>query len=258
MNRKIILLLAMLAGRALATGVGTPVSIQGYTVTIPVSGTITGGTVSCSQSGAWTVAATQSGSWLIDVNNFPLVQAVSGTVSATQSGTWTVQPGNTANTTAWLTTGTGGAFPAFGTGRSTNPANVTDNTTVTAYRDLKGRNVTMPESPRELKATGTVILTTNAETTLIAAGAAGVFHDLVTLVITSNDTVLGINTLTIRDATGGAAVMSLSINSFSVPFVIPFPASWPQTTAANNWTVQLTTTPTVGRTMSITALAVKH
>lgn len=28
---------------------------------------------------------------------------VDGTVAATQSGTWTVQPGNTANTTAWLT-----------------------------------------------------------------------------------------------------------------------------------------------------------
>ena len=31
-------------------------------------------------------------------------QAVSGTVGATQSGTWTVQPGNTANTTPWLST----------------------------------------------------------------------------------------------------------------------------------------------------------
>lgn len=29
-------------------------------------------------------------------------QPVSGTLGATQSGTWTVQPGNTANTTAWL------------------------------------------------------------------------------------------------------------------------------------------------------------
>ncbi len=35
---------------------------------------------------------------------------VSGTVAATQSGTWTVQPGNTANTTAWLTHNTGGAY----------------------------------------------------------------------------------------------------------------------------------------------------
>lgn len=37
-------------------------------------------------------------------------------VTATQSGTWTVQPGNTANTTAWLVTGTGGTFPATQSG----------------------------------------------------------------------------------------------------------------------------------------------
>jgi hypothetical protein len=36
---------------------------------------------------------------------------VSGTVTANQGGTWTVQPGNTANTTAWLVTGAGGTFP---------------------------------------------------------------------------------------------------------------------------------------------------
>lgn len=30
--------------------------------------------------------------------------SISGTVAATESGTWTVQPGNTANTTPWLTT----------------------------------------------------------------------------------------------------------------------------------------------------------
>jgi hypothetical protein len=34
-----------------------------------------------------------------------------GTHAVTQSGTWTVQPGNTANSTAWLVTGTGGTFP---------------------------------------------------------------------------------------------------------------------------------------------------
>lgn len=36
---------------------------------------------------------------------------ITGTVAATQSGAWTLQPGNTANTTAWLVTGTGGTFP---------------------------------------------------------------------------------------------------------------------------------------------------
>src|SRR6185369_4056150 len=39
-------------------------------------------------------------------------QPVSGTVAATQSGTWTVQPGNTANTTPWLITGSGTAGAA--------------------------------------------------------------------------------------------------------------------------------------------------
>lgn len=33
-------------------------------------------------------------------------------IEVQQGGTWTVQPGNTANTTAWLVTGTGGTFPA--------------------------------------------------------------------------------------------------------------------------------------------------
>ena len=42
-------------------------------------------------------------------------QPVSGTVTANQGGTWTLQPGNTANTTAWLVTGTGGTFPVTGT-----------------------------------------------------------------------------------------------------------------------------------------------
>lgn len=57
------------------------------TTTQPVSGT-----VAATQSGAWSTGRT----WTLD----------SGTdsVAAAQSGTWTVQPGNTANTTPWLTT----------------------------------------------------------------------------------------------------------------------------------------------------------
>lgn len=43
-------------------------------------------------------------------------QPVSGTVAATQSGTWTVQPGNTANTTPWLTTISQGGNSATVTG----------------------------------------------------------------------------------------------------------------------------------------------
>lgn len=42
-------------------------------------------------------------------------QMAPGTINAKQSGTWIVQPGNTANSTAWLVTGTGGTFPVTGT-----------------------------------------------------------------------------------------------------------------------------------------------
>jgi len=60
--------------------------------------------------------------------NLPVSQATAASLNATvvgtgtfavqaaQSGTWTVQPGNTANTTAWLVTGTGGTFPSTQSG----------------------------------------------------------------------------------------------------------------------------------------------
>src|SRR6516165_8021255 len=62
---------------------------------------------------------------LLRVDGSGATQPVSGTVAATQSGTWTVQPGNTANTTAWLVTGTGGTFPVTGTfWQATQPVSI--------------------------------------------------------------------------------------------------------------------------------------
>lgn len=49
-------------------------------------------------------------------DGIPVTNAGTFAVQAAQSGTWTVQPGNTANTTAWLVTGTGGTFPATQSG----------------------------------------------------------------------------------------------------------------------------------------------
>ncbi len=54
----------------------------------------------------------------LKVDGSAVTQPVSGTVTANQGGTWTVQPGNTANTTAWLVTGTGGTFPVTDSGGS--------------------------------------------------------------------------------------------------------------------------------------------
>lgn len=60
------------------------------------------------ESGTVTATATD-----LDIRD---LSSAADSVSAVQSGTWTVQPGNTANTTAWLVTGTGGTFPATQSG----------------------------------------------------------------------------------------------------------------------------------------------
>lgn len=70
------------------------------------------------------VAVDASGRVTVLQGTSPWVVSNSGTFAtqATQAGTWTVQPGNTANTTAWLVTGTGGTFPATQSGAWTvNP-----------------------------------------------------------------------------------------------------------------------------------------
>lgn len=61
-----------------------------------------------------TGAAVPSGAQYIGINSGGNLTGWNGAV--TQSGTWTVQPGNTANTTAWLVTGTGGTFPSTQSG----------------------------------------------------------------------------------------------------------------------------------------------
>jgi hypothetical protein len=53
---------------------------------------------------------------LSSVPSHAVTNAGTFAVQASQTGTWTVQPGNTANTTAWLVTGTGGTFPATQSG----------------------------------------------------------------------------------------------------------------------------------------------
>lgn len=81
--------------------------------------------------------------------------------AATQSGTWTVQPGNTANTTAWLVTGTGGTFPATQSG--------TWNVGVSAGTSLMGRVSSSLE-------TGTIYNATTALTpkfAIITASSSG-------------------------------------------------------------------------------------
>lgn len=121
------------------TVTSTRLLVDGSGVTQPVSGTVSvSGSVAVTNAALSvvgggleasalrvTIASDSTGVLSVDDNGGSLtvdgtvaVSSVGGTVAATQSGTWTVQPGNTANTTAWLVTGTGGTFPVTDSGGS--------------------------------------------------------------------------------------------------------------------------------------------
>jgi hypothetical protein len=131
-----------------------------------------------------------------------------------------------------------------GQARSTNRTKVADADRADIITDLNGRIITEPFGPRELDLDGNITLTTTAETTLIAAGGAGVFHDLIGLLLTNTS---GSSVrVDIRDTTAGTVQFSVWVanaNSFSTTF-IPFPRPVKQTTANTNWTAQLSSNVT--------------
>lgn len=115
---------------------------------------------------SWTLS---SGTDSVNIGNYPATQAV------TQSGTWTVQPGNTANTTPWLTTISQGG----------------NNATVTAASALKvdGSGVTQPISGSVTSTQGTTPWVNNitqfgSSNVVTGAGAGGAGIPRVTV---SND-----------------------------------------------------------------------
>ena len=87
------------ASLPLPTGAATEATLSTLSGKVPANLTVTSTRLLVDGSG---VTQPVSGP-LTDTQLRATPVPVSGTVAATQSGTWTVQPGNTANTTAWLT-----------------------------------------------------------------------------------------------------------------------------------------------------------
>jgi len=123
-----------------------------------------------------------------------------------------------------------------GQARITNPTAVADADRVNAIFDDVGRQIVILNQVRDLVAKNKITLSTTTETTLLAAGAAGVFHD-VTLIVITNSSATAVR-VDIRDATAGTTVLEVAIAA-NGGAVIPFPTPLPQAAAANNWTAQL-------------------
>lgn len=121
---------------------------------------------------------------------------------------------------------------------TTIPTSVTDGQAVAVMASKDGKVVISSGGPRELRKTqNTIITASTSETTIVTAGAAGVFNDLYGLILANTGATT--TKVDIRDATAGSIIMTLEVPTLETRgFMIPAGCAVPQTTAANNWTAQ--------------------
>jgi hypothetical protein len=130
------------------------------------------------------------------------------------------------------------------TARTTNRTAVADGDRVRAIADDVGRQVVVLNHVRDLVVQQAATLSNTTETTILTAGAAGVFHDLTKLIVSNTS---GVSTrVDFRDATAGSVVMSIHVAAGGGGAVLDNTVPIKQTTAANNWTAQCASTPTGG------------
>lgn len=221
------------SGVAYTTSNPLPIGDAGGSLT--VDGTVTVSSVTNSVSSAITDS---SGVQYSGSNPFPVTLA------------------NTGSTQNVLVTGASDSFLAYEV-MTTNKTAKSDGADIRAKADDIGRQITRPVQARDLMATAYVSLATGSgfgtETTLLAAGGAGVFHDLI-FVLGTNDSDAAV-TASLRDVTGGNVVTSIQIPAYATSGV-SIPVPYPQGNANNNWTVDLPDLS--GTNVTLTALFSKE
>jgi hypothetical protein len=100
-------------------------------------------------------------------------------------------------------------------------------------------------NPRDLIVDNQVELTTTGETTLLASGGTGIFHDIASITYEIIDDA---TTIIIRDVPGGASKIVLT-GEANTTHHIKFDPLLKQSIANSNWTAQLTTANSVNITI---------
>lgn len=136
---------------------------------------------------------------------------------------------------------------------TTNPTAVSDGDRVNFRADDLGRQLIRNVQVRDLISTAYVTLTSGTETTLLAAGGAGVFLDCIS-VLCANQSTAAVN-IDFRSVTGGNVEFTIEVPAGG-PGGITHPVPWPQGNANNNWTVDM---PDItGTTVNIAGLFSKE
>ncbi len=121
--------------------------------------------------------------------------------------------------------------------RTSWPVAVANSDRVNGVADKYGRQL-VTAVPRDLKGSqNTTITASTAETTIVAAGASGVFNDLYALVLTNTSATDVV--VTIRDATAGTTRFVFAVKAGQTGGIaLPAADAHKQAVAANNWTAQ--------------------
>lgn len=140
-----------------------------------------------------------------------------------------------------------------GNARQTNPTAVTDGDVARIITDDVGRTVNVPHQVRDLIVQQTTTITASTtETTVLTAGAAGVFHDLIAIWF-ANTGSANIR-VDLRDATAGSVISSFAVPARNTVGVV-FSAAFKQASSANNWTAQCSASTS---SLYVTAQAAKN
>jgi hypothetical protein len=140
-----------------------------------------------------------------------------------------------------------------GLAKTTNPTAVSDGQRVNATFDKQGKQVVVG-AIRQLKGVQNTSITASTETTVLTAGAAGVFQDLYGLTLTNSSATVAL--VTIKDATAGTTRFVFEVPANDTRgFMLPVDSAVPQATAANNWTATVSPATT---TLYVTCLYVSN
>lgn len=238
------------------------ISVQGIASMTPLAVTAAQSTASALNAtvvgtGTFAVQAAQSGTWNVANTGTFAVQAAQSTASALNAtvvgtGTFAVQAAAAGDTASGSTDG-GNPVKIGGVGKTANPTAVTDGQRVNGVFDKQGKQITVG-AIRQLKGVQQTAIAVNTETTIVTAGASGVFQDLYALTL-ANSSATAV-AVTIKDATSGTTRMILMVPAGETRgFAVPVDSAIPQAAAANNWTA---TVSSAVSTLEVTALFVSN
>ncbi len=280
---------------AVASGNGTSLPVTGYggaIINIVSSPSMSGGTtvnfeasvddttwvaINAQQIGGTTSIATTTtadGDFRLNVAGYKSIRA---RISAYSAGTVTIKgyvsvvvPAQTTanvniigiNGVAPVTATVGAAVPAAlvyegGICKTGNPANAADGNLVGIMLDKAGRTVVTIGNTRESTLSQYTALAANTETTIVTAGAAGVFNDIDYIILSTAGSAAA--TLSIKDGTGGTTKLVINYPDAALApggvLQLNFKPPLAQASSAANWTVtnsvSTATNITVGYTKNL-------